>query len=54
MSFAGARSQKITKLYHNQPGETKNQTNLHFLEPHDYRIDYVNIDFMSSVWNFCR
>ena len=22
LSFAGARSQKITKLYHNRPGET--------------------------------
>ena len=35
--------QKITKLYHNQPGETSNQTNLH-LEPHIYPIYYVNID----------
>ena len=42
-SFAGACLQKNTKLYHNLPGETENQTNLH-LEHHDYRIYYVNID----------
>ena len=35
--------QKNTKLYHNLPGETKTQTNLH-LEHHDYQIYYVNID----------
>ena len=43
LSFARAHMQKITKLYHNQPGETSNQTNLH-LEPHIYPIYYVNID----------
>ena len=32
-----------TKLYHNRPGDTSNQTNLH-LEPHGYWINYVNID----------
>ena len=24
------------------------------LEPHDYWIYYLNIDFTSSVWNFCH
>ena len=32
LSLAGACSQSNRKLYHNQPGETKNRTNLH-LEP---------------------
>ena len=40
-------------LYQNRQGETKNWTNLH-LEPYDYWIYYLNIDFMSSVWNFCH
>ena len=42
--FVGACLQKNTKLYHNRPGETKNQTNLH-LEPYKngYWINYVNI-----------
>ena len=35
-------SQLNTNLYHSRPGETENQTNLH-LEPHDYRIYYVNV-----------
>ena len=30
-------------IYQNWPGRTKNWTNL-YLEPHDYRIYYVNID----------
>ena len=29
LSFAGARSQKSTKLYHSWPGQTLNQTSLH-------------------------
>ena len=45
VSLAGACSQPNPKLYHNQPGETKNRTNLH-LEPHDYRIYYINIDYV--------
>ena len=32
-----------TTLYQNQPKDTQNWTNL-YLEPHDYRIYYVNID----------
>ena len=32
-----------TTLYQNRPEDTKNWTNL-YLEPHDYRIYYVNID----------
>ena len=43
LSFAGAHSQKITRLYHNRPGETLDQTNL-ISESHDYRICNVNID----------
>ena len=42
LSFAGAHSHNTT-LFRNRPGETWNWTNLH-LEPHDYRIYYVNID----------
>ena len=43
LSFAGARSQMNTTLYQNRPEDTQNWTNL-CLEPHDYRIYYVNID----------
>ena len=43
MSFAGACWQMDTTLYQNRPEDTKNWTNL-YLEPHDYRIYYVNID----------
>ena len=43
LSFAGARSQMNTTLYQNRPEDTQNWTNL-YLEPHDYRIYYVNID----------
>ena len=32
-----------TTLYQNRPEDTQNWTNL-YLEPHDYRIYYVNID----------
>ena len=32
-----------TTLYKNRPEDTKNWTNL-YLEPRDYRINYVNID----------
>ena len=32
-----------TTLYQNLPEETQTWTNL-YLEPHDYRIYYVNID----------
>ena len=38
--------------YHNRPGETLTQTNLH-LEPHDYRtlIYFISIEFLSlSPW----
>ena len=42
-------------LYQNWPGKTKNWTNLH-LDPHDYRIYYVNIDLrhqygISADWD---
>ena len=37
LSFTGARSQMNTTLYQNRSGET-------YLEAHDYRIYYVNID----------
>ena len=37
------QSDRTQNLNHNQPEETKNWTNLHILEPHDFRI-YVNID----------
>ena len=43
LSFSGAHSQLNTTLYQNRPGETEDWTNLR-LEPHDYRIYYVNID----------
>ena len=43
LSFAGARWQMNTTLYQNRPEDTQNWTNL-YLEPHDYRIYYVNID----------
>ena len=43
LSSAGAHTQMNTTLFQNRPGETYNWTNLH-LEPHDYRIYYVNID----------
>ena len=33
----------FTTLYQNRPEDTLNWTNL-YLEPHDYRIYYVNID----------
>ena len=32
-----------TTLYQNRPKDTQNWTNL-YLEPHDYRVYYVNID----------
>ena len=52
--FSGACSQKITKVYHNWPGETWNQTNLHnILERYGYRIYYwCKHWFMSLVWDF--
>ena len=43
MSFAGARWQMNTTLHQNRPEDTQNWTRL-YLEPHDYRIYYVNID----------
>ena len=43
LSFAGARRQMNTTLHQNRPEDTQNWTNL-YLEPHDYRIHYVNID----------
>ena len=42
-----------TTLHQNRPEDSQNWTNL-YLEPHGYRIRYVNIDFASSVWNLCR
>jgi len=43
MRFAAAYSQNNSKLKENRLGETYTQTNSH-LEPHDYKINYVNID----------
>ena len=43
LSFAAAGLQKNSKLFINGPGETLTQTIL-YLEPHDYQINFVNID----------
>ena len=43
LSFAGARWQMNTTLCQNRPQHSKNGTNL-YVEPHDYRVYYVNID----------
>ena len=43
LSFAAAGLQKNSKLFNNRPGETLTQTIL-YLEPHDYQINFVNID----------
>ena len=51
LSFAAAGLQKNSKFFNNRPGETLTQTFLH-LEPHDYQINFVNLWFMSSMWNF--
>ena len=48
LSFAGAHSQKNTKLYQNRPRRNIKLINLH-LELHDYWIKYW---FMSSLLNF--
>ena len=42
LSFA-AGLQKNSKLFNNRPGETLTQTIL-YLEPHDYQINFINID----------
>ena len=49
-----------TTLYQNRPEDTKNLTNL-YLEPHEYRIYYVNIDLrhqyrisVAESWTFLR
>ena len=43
LSLAGARWQMNTTLHQNRQEVTQNWTNL-YLEPHDYRIHYVNIN----------
>ena len=43
LSFAAAGLQKNSKLFINRPGETSTRTIL-YLEPHDYQINFVNID----------
>ena len=43
LSFAAAGLQKNWKLLNNKPGGTLTQKIL-YLEPHDYQINYVNID----------
>ena len=43
LSFAAAGLQKNSKLFNNRPGETLTQTIL-YLEPHDYQINFINID----------
>ena len=43
--FDGACWQMNTTLYQNLSEDTQNWTNL-YLEPHDYRIYYVNIDLV--------
>ena len=44
LSFVGARWQMNTKLYQNRPGKTRKIGQILYLEPHDYRIYYINID----------
>ena len=54
LSFAGVRWQMNTTLHENQPEDTQNSTNL-YLEPHDYRIYYVNIDLRHQyATSVCR
>ena len=49
LSFAEARSQKNSNLYHNRPGQT--YTNL-LLESHDCQIfNYVNIQLLHQYGN---
>ena len=48
MSLARARWQMNTTLHQNRPEDTQNWTNL-YLEPHDYRIHYVNVDCVISM-----
>ena len=43
LSSAAAGLQKNSKFFNNRPGETLTQTIL-YLEPHDYHINFVNID----------
>ena len=43
LSFAAAGLQKNSKLFNNRPGENLTQTIL-YLEPHDYQINFTNID----------
>ena len=52
LSFAAAGLQKNSKLHNNKPGGTLTQKIL-YLEPHDYQINYVNIDSCHQLmWNF--
>ena len=53
LSFAAAGLQKNSKLFNNRPGETLTQTIL-YLEPHDYQINFINIDscHQKIMWNF--
>ena len=52
LSFAAAHLEKKSKLYINTlQQETKSQPVLH-LEPHDYEIDYVNIDLCHRYGSF--
>ena len=50
LSFAGARRQMNKTLQQNRPEDTSNWTNL-YLESHDYRIYYVNIDLRHHYGN---
>ena len=43
LSLAGARRHMNTTLHQNLPEDKQNWPNL-YLEPHDYRIHYGNID----------
>ena len=53
LSFAAAGLQKNSKLFNYRPGETLTQTIL-YLEPHDYQINFINIDSCNQkiIWNF--
>ena len=45
LNFAGVRWQVNTTLDQTPPEDAQNWTNV-YLEPHDYRIYYVNIDLL--------
>ena len=50
LSFVAAGLQKNSKLFNNRPGDTLTQTII-YLEPHDYKINFVNIDSYHQYGN---